>query len=94
MRKTEQSTAFKKDVRREGKGLNLSALNAVLPIVLRDLANDVQLDAKYRDHKLTGDWEGSRECHIKPDLLLVYEKPDDKTLRLARLGSHAEIYGL
>jgi len=44
---------------------------------------------------LSGDWSGYRECHIKPDLLLllIYRKPDANTLRLARLGSHSELFG-
>ena len=46
-----------------------------------------------RDHALSGDWVGYRECHIKPDLLLIYRKPDPDTLRLARLGSHSELFG-
>lgn len=46
-----------------------------------------------RDHALSGDWAGYRECHIKPDLLLIYRKPDPDTLRLARLGSHSELFG-
>jgi mRNA interferase YafQ len=46
-----------------------------------------------RDHALIGDWDGYRECHIKPDLLLIYRKPDADTLRLARLGSHSELFG-
>jgi len=50
-------------------------------------------DAKYRDHDLIGDWAGYRECHIKPDLLLIYRKSDADTLRLARFGSHSELFG-
>ena len=46
-----------------------------------------------RDHALSGNWSGYRECHIKPDLLLIYRKPDASTLRLARLGSHSELFG-
>ena len=94
MREIEQSNAFKKDTRREGKGPNLATLNVILPDILAALANDIQLDAKYQDHKLTGDWEGYRSCHLKPNLILIYEKPDDETLRLARMGSHSELYGL
>jgi mRNA interferase YafQ len=93
-REVEQSTAFKRDIRREGKGSNLAALNAVLPEVLADLVADISLPAKYQDHKLAGEWAGYRSCHIKPDLVLVYEKPDDETLRLARLGTHSKIHGL
>ena len=51
------------------------------------------LDARYRDHDLSGDWAGYRECHIKPDLLLIYRKSGSDILRLARLGSHGEIFG-
>jgi mRNA interferase YafQ len=93
MRNIEWSAASKKDIRRESKGQNLAALNVVLPAILGTLANDVLVPEKYWDHKLTGKWEGCRECHIRPDLLLIYEKPDDGMLRLVRLGSHAEIFG-
>lgn len=44
-----------------------------------------------RDHALTGNWAGHRECHLKPDLLLIYDKPDDETLVLRRLGSHSDL---
>jgi mRNA interferase YafQ len=94
MREIEQSTAFKKDIRREGKRANLAALNVALPNVLIMLTSDVILPVKYKDHKLTGEWEGYRSCHLKPDLILIYEKPDDESLRLARMGSHSELYGL
>ena len=46
-----------------------------------------------RLHGLTGNWAGYRECHMKPDLLLIYSKPEPDTLRLARLGSHSELFG-
>ena len=94
MRKIERSAAFRRDIKREGKGSNLATLNVVLPEILASLSNDIPLSAKYKDHSLTGNWGGYRSCHIKPDLILNYEKPDDKTLWLVRLGSHSEIYGL
>jgi mRNA interferase YafQ len=50
------------------------------------------LPEKNHDHALTGAWVGYRECHIRPDLLLIYRKPDAITLRLARLGSHSELF--
>jgi mRNA interferase YafQ len=50
------------------------------------------LDLRYSDHDLSGDWAGYRECHLKPDLLLIYRKADASTLRLARLGSHSELF--
>ncbi len=43
------------------------------------------------DHALTGDWSGYRDCHIRPDIVLIYQKPDEETLDLVRLGSHSEL---
>jgi len=60
-----------------------------LPL-LKALANDQVLEPRHRDHALTGDWKDHRDCHIKPDLVLIYQAPAD-TLRLVRLGSHAEL---
>jgi mRNA interferase YafQ len=57
------------------------------------LANDQQLEPRYRDHDLSGDWAGYRECHVKTDLLLIYRKSGDDLLRLARLGPHSELFG-
>lgn len=57
--------------------------NDDLKPVLVALATDQPLDVRYRDHDLSGDWAGYRECHIKPDLLLIYRKSDADTLRLA-----------
>ncbi|EPG2963342.1 type II toxin-antitoxin system YafQ family toxin [Pseudomonas aeruginosa] len=68
-------------------------MNDDLKPVLVALATDQPLDVRYRDHDLSGDWAGYRECHIKPDLLLIYRKSDADTLRLARLGSHSELFG-
>jgi mRNA interferase YafQ len=57
------------------------------------LASDRPLPPNNRDHSLTGDWSGYRECHVRPDLLLIYDKPDDDQLRLVRLGSHSDLFG-
>jgi mRNA interferase YafQ len=62
-----------------------------LTAVLGPLLNDVPLAVRYRDHALSGEWARFRDCHVKPDLVLIYEKPDDDTLRLIRLGSHSEL---
>lgn len=59
--------------------------------IVRALANDEQLAAKYRDHALSGDWKVHRDCHVKPDLVLIYRKPDDNVLELVRIGSHSEM---
>jgi mRNA interferase YafQ len=50
---------------------------------------DEALAERFRDHPLSGEWAGFRDC--QPDLVLIYEKPDDETLRLVRLGSHSEL---
>ena len=93
MRTIERSTAFKRDYKREAKGRHRATLAAELLAVLTMLVNDKPLDPRYRDHDLSGDWAGYRDCHIKPDLVLIYRKPDAGTLRLARLGSHSELFG-
>lgn len=87
MRIIDRASAFKRDFKKHGE------LESILIEVLYKLGNDDVLPEKYRDHALTGNWDGYRECHIKPDLLLIYKKPDDDILFLARLGSHSELFG-
>jgi mRNA interferase YafQ len=93
MRTIDRATSFKRDYRRETKGRHRATLDADLRAILIALLTDQPLEAKYRDHDLSGDWAGYRECHIKPDLLLIYRKSDEDSLRLARLGSHSELFG-
>ena len=69
------------------------SLDDDLALALLPLATDVPLDARYEDHALVGEWAGYRECHLKPDLLLIYLLPDEDKLRLVRLGSHSELFG-
>jgi len=71
--------------RRDGEALVQAALALLLA--------DEPLPEKCRDHALTGNWAGYRECHLKPDLMLIYCKRDANTLGLARLGSHSELFG-
>ena len=75
MRETKYSTRFKRDYRREKSGRHARTLDAALNF----------------DHPLSGDWIDHRNCHIKPDLVLIYRKPNDETLELVRLGSHSEL---
>jgi len=93
MRTIDRSSAFKRDYKREAKGRHRATLDDDLKAVLVALATDQPLNVRYRDHDLSGDWAGYRECHIKPDLLLIYRTSDSDTLRLARLGSHSELFG-
>lgn len=60
--------------------------------ILYKLLNDIELDEKYKDHQLKGKWKDYRECHIKPDLLLVYKINGDR-LELIDIGSHSELFG-
>ncbi|BBU68021.1 type II toxin-antitoxin system YafQ family toxin [Fluviibacter phosphoraccumulans] len=91
MRAIERTGQFKRDYKRESKGIYRSVLDAELVPVLIALASDMPLAERYRDHALTGEWKDHRDCHVKPDLLLIYRKPDDQLLQLVRLGSHSEL---
>ena len=91
MRRIEHTGQFKRDFKREAKGLHRATLDADLMPVIRTLACDQSLETRHRDHALTGDWKDHRDCHVKPDLVLIYRKPDDETLQLVRIGSHSEL---
>ncbi len=68
-------------------------ISAIQNVVLR-LAAGEKLEAKFRDHKLTGEHKDKRECHVMPDLLLIYEKLDDVlVLHCVDVGSHSELFG-
>ncbi|MBY0439523.1 MAG: type II toxin-antitoxin system YafQ family toxin [Burkholderiales bacterium] len=94
MRTIEYASAFKKDYKRvKASPRHAGDAESLLTAVLKHLVADRSLPPANRDHALTGDWIGYRECHVKPDLLLIYRKPNDATLRLARFGSHSELFG-
>jgi mRNA interferase YafQ len=95
MRVIEWSSAFGRDYKREGKTYG-RILDDLLADILLALMDDELLQANHRDHNLAGKWEGCRECHVRPDLLLIYEKysgADEDVLFLMRLGSHSELFG-
>lgn len=60
--------------------------------VLNCLVQNIALPEKYRDHALTGNWKGYRDCHVKPDLVLVY-KLSDEAIELHQLKTHSELFG-
>lgn len=91
MRTIEWTTQFKRDYKRESKGQHRATLDDELFPILDSLANDQSLALRHRDHPLMGDWKDHRDCHIRPDVVLIYQKPDADTLRLVRLGSHGEL---
>ncbi|WP_019864226.1 type II toxin-antitoxin system YafQ family toxin [Methylovulum miyakonense] len=89
MREVVLTSAFKKDYKRLSRSgqHDIRQLQEVTAI----LANDDILEEKYRDHALIGNWQDCRECHIKPDWLLIYQLKDDELI-LIRTGSHSELF--
>jgi mRNA interferase YafQ len=93
MRRVEPTTQFKRDYKREAKGIHRATLNADMKPVVQALANDQALAPNYHDHALRGEWKDHRDCHIKPDLVLIYRQPNEFVLQLVRMGSHSELFG-
>ncbi|MBD8052018.1 type II toxin-antitoxin system RelE/ParE family toxin [Limnohabitans radicicola] len=93
MRHIESSGAFRKQLKlmiRRGKD------EAEIKTVIVLLASDEPLPPKYRDHALTGNFTGFRDCHIQPDWLLIYHKQDSEDgrgiLRLEATGTHSDLF--
>lgn len=95
---------FLKDLEREYVSYtskqNCKKLKEELACILGRLLFDVQLEVHHKDHKLSGDWNGFKDCHVFSDLVLIYRKFDksdnnknygDNALVLARIGSHSEL---
>jgi mRNA interferase YafQ len=88
MYKIFRTASFKKDY----KKLNSTDKNLLKEIIIK-LANGKKLEEKYKDHNLIGNYLGCRECHIKPDLLLIYRIDNDiLELALVRVGSHSKLF--
>ena len=82
------TTQFKKDykrIKKQNKDLRK------LQIVIEKLSTGQKLEPKYRDHQLSGEWKGHRDCHIEHDWLLIYSLTSDKLI-LERTGSHSELF--
>ena len=93
MRMIERSSVFKRDYRRiKSTPRYCKIIETLLRDILQYLIVDEPPAPNYRDHALGGGWNGYRECHVKPDLLLIYQKSNQNILRLARLGSHSELF--
>jgi mRNA interferase YafQ len=91
MRRIERTRQFQRDYKRELKGAHRASVVSDFMSLVAALANDQPLAEKHRDHALSGDWNDYRDCHLKPDLVLIYRKPDEAVLQLVRLGSHSEL---
>ena len=88
MLEIEYSKSFKKSF----KKLNESEKKLTKDIIWQ-LANNEELASKYKDHALIGSYKGFRECHVKPDLLLIYKKQNEiLLLTCVEVGSHSELF--
>ena len=85
----EYATQFKKDF----KKIEKLPIPDVVEVghVIKLLQLGETLPDKYVDHLLSGNWQGYRDCHVKPDLVLIY-KVDNNSLKLARIGTHSELF--
>ena len=91
MRKIERTSRFKRDYKRVSRGPHGADLDERLAVIVQVLAKDDELEPRHHDHALSGPWTDFRDCHVRPDLMLVYQKPDARTLRLVRIESHTEL---
>ena len=66
-------------------------LDAILLAALELLVVDVPLPVRYVDHPIRGEYSDCRDCHLRPDLVLVYRKRGSETLELVRIGTHAQL---
>lgn len=88
MREIVHTSQFKRDF----KKLRLSDQDeARLLEVIDAMIDDKPIPVRYRDHGLTGNWIGCRECHLKPDILLIY-KPEGNVVKFMRIGSHSSLF--
>jgi mRNA interferase YafQ len=82
MRTLKYTNRFKRDYKREKAGRFGKKLDAELMEVVRLLAGDIPLPQRHCDHALSGEWRDHRDCHIRPDLIFIYRKPDGNSLEL------------
>jgi mRNA interferase YafQ len=82
------TSRFKKDFK---KIQNQTKEIIIFREILDKLRKNIKLEEKYKDHKLTGNYKNYRECHLLPDLLLIYKINDDEII-LERIGSHSELF--
>ena len=82
---------FKRDYKRE-KASQHADLDEIFKAVTNLLVNKMPLPASNKDHLLKGEWKGCRDCHLKPDLVLIYRKTQS-AIELLRIGSHSELFG-
>lgn len=87
----ETTRTFRKDVKRERRGPLGKKVDRLLFEFVDLLVADAKLPERCRDHAMIGEWADFRDCHIRPDLVLIYRKLNNDVLQLVRLGSHSEL---
>lgn len=92
MLEIEYTNQFLKDYKRESKGSLSATLDSKIGEIIDLLCSSKTLPRKFHDHPLKGEYTGTRECHVRPDLLLIYSSDSPATLKLIRLGSHSELF--
>ena len=91
MRTIKPLKTFRRDYRRELSAAHGKKLDSLLEPIVAALAADEELPRSKSDHRLTGTWKDCCDCHVRPDLILIYRKPDAATLELVWLGSHSAL---
>jgi mRNA interferase YafQ len=91
MRTIEFTSKFRRDYKRVAAGPHGKTLKGELDLILDALLRDEPLAPRHADHPLTGNWKDHRDCHVRPDLVLIYRKAGTDVLVLVRLGSHSEL---
>ena len=91
MRTVKRTAQFRRDFKRAKRGVHGGHLDATLFEALELLAADVPLPSRYVDHPMKEPYSDCRDCHLRPDLVLVYRKRDTNMLELIRIGTHAQL---
>ena len=92
MRSVRRTAQFRRDFKRVKRGAHGSHVNETLLAALELLVADAPLPSRYVDHPMKGRYADCRDCHLRPDLVLVYRKHGSDALELVRIGSHAQLW--
>lgn len=91
MRKLERTGSFKRDFKRVKSVPRHKDIEAILIPLLQLLMTDQPLPKRLSDHPLAGEWKDHRDCHLKPDLVLIYRKIEPDVVQLVRIGTHSDL---
>ena len=91
MRSVKRAAQFRRDFKRVKRGAHGNHLDKTLLEALEPLVADAPFPTRYFDHPMKGRYADCRDCHLRPDLVLVYRKRESDALELVRMGSHAQL---